>query len=112
MVLRLAFWAALALLLYMAVARPMPGGPQGVLSLNDKLVHGLAYASLTVMGLWGNLKDGFVLTVLLVHGALIEALQEWMPERTADWLDLLANCIGILAVLSAMFVLRRFIRHR
>jgi VanZ family protein len=110
MVLRLAFWSALALLLYMAVARPMPGGPEGALSVNDKLVHGFAYASLTVLGLWGRLKTGVVLAVLLLHGALIEVLQAWVPDRTADWRDLLANSVGILVVLTAMFMARRFIR--
>ncbi len=88
----------------------MPGGPEGALSVNDKLVHGCAYASLTLLGLWGRLKPGFVLMVLLLHGALIEALQAWVPDRTADWRDLLANSIGILVALTAVFVVRRFIR--
>lgn len=112
MVFRLVFWSALALLLYMTVARPMPGGPEGALSVNDKLVHSFTYALLTFLGLLGRFKAGFVLIVLLLHGTLIEALQAWVPDRTADWRDLLANSIGILVVLTAMSMVRRFIRSQ
>lgn len=90
----------------------MPGGPEGALSVNDKLVHSFTYALLTFLGLLGRFKAGFVLIVLLLHGTLIEALQAWVPDRTADWRDLLANSIGILVVLTAMFMVRRFIRSQ
>lgn len=94
-----AFWCALAVLLYMAVARPMPGGQAGVLSVHDKLVHGFVYGSLTSIGLFGRLGTSLVLLVLVSHGALVEVLQGLMSERTADVLDLLANCAGIATVL-------------
>jgi VanZ family protein len=93
----LAFWGALVALTYMAVARPMPGGPEGALSVNDKLVHAVVYAALTVLGLMGRLKTGAVLFVLLMHGALIESLQALVPDRTADWKDLMANAAGCVA---------------
>ena len=99
--LRLAFWGALVALTYMAVARPMPGGPEGTLSVDDKLVHAIAYAGLTVLGLMGRLKTGSVLFILLLHGVLIESLQALVPDRTADWKDLVANAAGCVAAAIA-----------
>jgi len=75
----------------------MPGGPEGALSVNDKLVHVIAYAILTVLGLMGRLKTGSVLFILLIHGALIESLQALVPYRAADWKDLIANVAGCVA---------------
>lgn len=34
---------------------------------------------------------------LLAYGALIEILQSFTPNRTADWFDLFADSLGILA---------------
>lgn len=67
------------------------------MSVNDKLVHVIAYAILTVLGLMGRLKTGSVLFILLIHGALIESLQALVPYRAADWKDLMANAAGCVA---------------
>lgn len=94
------FWSALAVLMYLAVARPMPGGPSGALSVHDKLVHGGVYGALAVCGLLGRLRASTVMLVLLAHGALVEVLQALVPDRSADVLDLLADALGIAVVLA------------
>lgn len=98
---RYTFWLALAVLLYLAVARPMPGGPTGVLSVYDKLVHGSVYGALTLLGLLGRLRTSTVLLVLLSHGALVEVLQSLVPDRSAEALDMVADAIGIAMALVA-----------
>lgn len=99
--LRLAFWTSVLVLLFMAVGRPMPGGPSGVMSLYDKVFHAVVYGALTLMAIAGRYQPFFVLSVLLVHGALIEVLQSLVPSRTADWNDFLADCIGVFVALTA-----------
>lgn len=94
------FWSALAVLMYLAVARPMPGGPSGALSVHDKLVHGGVYGALAVCGLLGRLRASTVMLVLFAHGALVEVLQALVPDRSADVLDLLADALGIAVVLA------------
>lgn len=98
---RCMFWSALAVLLYLAVARPMPGGPTGALSIYDKLVHGSVYGALTLLGLFGRLRTSTVLLVLLSHGALVEVLQSLVPDRSADAWDMVADAIGIAMALVA-----------
>lgn len=107
MLLRLAFWAALIALLYLAVGRPMPGGPTGVMSVNDKLVHGAVYGCLALLGLMGRFKPIHVLSILLAHGALVEVLQSLVPDRNADWHDFLADSIGVVTSLVAACLVKR-----
>ncbi len=88
-------------LLFMSVGRPMPGGPSGVMSLHDKAVHTVVYGVLTLVAISGRYKPSFVMSVLLVHGALIEVLQSLVPSRTADWNDFLADCMGVFVASTA-----------
>lgn len=101
---RAVFLCALLVVLYLAVAHPMPGGQAGVLSVHDKLVHGFVYAALTTLGLLGRLGKPTVLLVLVSHGALVEVLQALVPERSADVIDLLADCAGIFVALLVSHV--------
>lgn len=65
---------------------------------SDKLVHGIMFFGLAF--LYQFLKDNRLIKLILVPfliSFLIEILQGMMPfGRTFDWLDLLANTIGIL----------------
>tara|TARA_B100000508_G_C11292286_1_gene195753 strand:+ start:83 stop:493 length:411 start_codon:yes stop_codon:yes gene_type:complete len=67
-------------------------------SLNDKLVHFMAYF---VLALWygGIVQKRFhaVIAVLLIGmGVLIEWLQIQTGYRHAEWADVLANLVGII----------------
>lgn len=67
----------------------------------DKLNHGAAFATLTMTamlafprryrGLW------VVWLAVLAFGGLIEVVQAFVPGRSSEWSDLLADSLGIVA---------------
>jgi len=68
---------------------------------NDKLQHFFSYSLLTwvfVLVFHPNSnKRRFILIIqLIAFGGMIELLQGLTSYRSAEWLDLLANCMGIL----------------
>lgn len=89
-----AFWACVAAVLFLALASPNAHLPT---TGWDKANHALAFAVLAVLG--GIAYPGRlarVLVALLAYGALIEVLQTFTPDRTGEWLDLLADAVGLL----------------
>lgn len=65
----------------------------------DKLNHLLAFAVLGVLAQGVGPqpgKPGVTAAVsTFLYGVLIEAVQAWVPGRSSDWQDLLANAAGI-----------------
>lgn len=75
----------------------MPAPPHMISTGWDKSNHLLAFGTLTWLALHAfpqRLKS--VLLGLLAYGALIEILQSLTPTRSAEWLDLCADAVGIL----------------
>ncbi|WP_461090187.1 VanZ family protein [Spirosoma gilvum] len=69
--------------------------PTGLIAWNDKLLHVLIFAPFTLLWLLAGFPAGRVLIAGILFGALIEALQYSLPiNRSADWIDLLADSIG------------------
>jgi VanZ family protein len=67
----------------------------------DKWIHGVMYLILTLTLLWDshrNHKRWWIAGALAaMYGALIEILQEqFFYPRTGDWMDWLADCIGVV----------------
>lgn len=90
-----AFWLALLALTTLSL---MPTGllPPQVFSLWDKAQHALGFAVLTLLGLLAYPRHLAMLSLLLfVHGGLIELTQAATGWRYGEWLDLLADVIGI-----------------
>ena len=85
-------WAA-GIFLMSVRPRPPELGPFG-----DKWLHALAYAVLA----WllrpplGRTRRAGLLALLLavLYGAALELLQGFLPWRTAEWTDLVANTAG------------------
>ena len=86
----------------------VPPSPVEV-SYTDKIFHIIAYFCLTVLWLYGLAKKEkiqskilFVLAGCFIYGIIIEVLQTTITTyRTASYLDILANSVGIvLAVLA------------
>jgi len=73
-----------------------PAPPQQANLGWDKLNHAAAFATLAAVASLGQL-GGWVRIVwaLATYGALIEVLQSFIPTRSAEWGDLLADGIGI-----------------
>lgn len=106
----LAYWRSLiiaAVIAYGCLLRkppftvpPIDGG--------DKWVHWLAFMTLTLVLFWDNHKAQLrpaptylIATITpILYGGLIEILQQqFFYPRTAEWLDWLADCIGVLIAL-------------
>ncbi len=91
----------LAVLMIVVCALALPPTVPKELSFSwDKLNHTLAFAALAgtarlgFPGSWRKL--GWIAAALLAFGGLIEVLQHFVPGRSADWEDLLADAIGIV----------------
>ena len=101
---QLAFWCGLMLVVYLAVAKPMPGGPDDLLSIFDKATHVFVYAFFAILGLLGRQRCSTVLVVLTLHGVSIEVMQTFSPHRVGDWWDIAANSLGMLIVLLVAWI--------
>ncbi|MGV7208635.1 VanZ family protein [Oxalobacteraceae bacterium A2-2] len=67
---------------------------------NDKLLHFLAFAVLTLLALpltHGWRQAVLALAGLLLAGWLIECLQQLVPDRRFSWRDQAANAAGVAA---------------
>lgn len=90
----MAFVTCVAAVLTLAL---MPAPPPALNTGWDKSNHLLAFGTLTWLALQAfpqRLKS--VPLGLLAYGALIEILQSLTPSRSAEWLDLCADGVGIL----------------
>ena len=66
---------------------------------NDKWAHGIAFLILAVWfsGQYSRRSYWKIAISLVAFGALIEVCQYMTRYRTAEWLDLAADCAGIVA---------------
>ena len=99
---RIAFWAALAFAVTMAV---LPHPPQLAGEMNDKFQHMMAFATLAVLAVLaypGMSKIRIALSLVAV-GAGIEIVQ-MIPvlHRDAEWMDLAADTCAILVMLAVV----------
>lgn len=101
-------WRALLAVLLVAITglALLPDPPQTVSTGWDKSNHALAFASLafaSVWALWPRPRQwGLLVAALLAYGGAIEVAQTFLPPRSGDWLDLLADGCGIaLGLLAA-----------
>ena len=107
-------WYALGTMMLIAVATVslMPAPDTGV---NDKVSHLLTYFLLA--GWFGLLaRDRVVLSwtlaALIAYGMLLELLQGQTGYRFAEWGDVVANSIGVVAGVALYFTpLRRLFRR-
>lgn len=94
-------WRALFAVLFAAITwlALVPDPPRGVSTGWDKSNHLLAFAALAFTGVWAQWRlprQWPVLVVaLLAYGAGIEVAQSFLPPRSADAADVLADGLGI-----------------
>lgn len=69
---------------------------------SDKLLHGLTFIALALWfaGLLERRRFLLLAVALMAFGAVVEGCQYLVGYRTADWLDIAANSLGILLGLS------------
>lgn len=104
---QLAFWGALAVVVVMSL---LPGALlPNVFSFWDKAQHALGFFGLTLLALWAYPKMPLLQIGLglLVAGGGIELAQSATGWRYGDWLDWLADAVGIAAALGAGRLVQR-----
>lgn len=101
---RASFFSGLAITFLMGVILPMPGGPGGSASNNDKLLHVAVFFALALIGVVGRYERLWLIAVLMVHGAAIEILQGFNRSRSADIYDFLADILGIMLAVGMGWV--------
>ena len=93
---RILFWLLLGIILAISI---MPAGDAPIVFANDKLNHGLAFFTLSLMArlLWSRTHAAILFVLLMVFGGGIELLQLSMGlGRDADWMDFGADVVAIL----------------
>lgn len=92
---KFAFWILLPIVM---VASLLPDTSSLPTTGWDKSNHLLAYLTLSLLGMRAYpAQTGRVLLGLFLYGGLIEVLQSFTPYRMADYADMLANSLGLLA---------------
>jgi VanZ family protein len=104
---RVAFWCS-ALVLAIASLVPLDLLPPQAATIWDKGQHASGFAWLALVGLLGyGHRPWTVLAALLVYGGVIELLQAATGWRYGEWLDFLADGIGVVIGTTIWLAVRR-----
>ena len=119
------FWTAAASLWTAAILALalVPDAQSGWLmqSLGDKILHGIAFGVGCLLWVWA-LRAGLRLTrkatilvgavIAVALGIGVEFLQSYVPSRSADPQDIVADVLGVLPVLVYLTLAEVFRRRR
>lgn len=78
-----------------AVYSPDAPGPEVGVPHIDKVVHLVLFAVVAWTGRMARVPLGPLMVVLLVHALASELAQTFLPRRSGDWLDFVADAAGI-----------------
>ena len=88
--------------------------PQGQISIqplfNDKLAHFITYFILTFVALLSSNQKHSLLSILVIQiliGICLEVAQSFIPGRTPEFLDVLANSFGVMFGAIVYFLFRK-----
>ena len=113
------FYPSLIWFLIILVGSILPSSNVEEIEVWDKLLHFIFYAIFSFflfllsdklnLGLDSFIKKWtFVFTIGTIVGVGIEFIQYTLiPSRSGDWLDLLANSVGLITMLSSIYLLKR-----
>ncbi|MGE0294509.1 MAG: VanZ family protein [Hyphomonadaceae bacterium] len=111
-------WKALfgvSLLLVAFLTLTPPGPPSSLSFLSDKAQHFSAFAWLALLGAFAfrSNRSPLVLCVLLpAYGAAIEIAQNFVPGRTPEVADWIADTLGTVAALGMVLLSHRLRARR
>ena len=100
-------WLALILLLGLTPGKSMPEADIWVILSFDKAAHFFVFAVFTLLLIIGFLKQyqylylrfhaqKLAVAISIIMGVLIELIQAFIPERSLEYMDLVANSLGAL----------------
>ena len=106
--LRIGVLVALALQVYVLYLY-VPGSPDSVsIPFADKLVHIAVFALPAVLGVLAGVRTRLVALVLAVHAPVSELVQHlWIPTRSGEPWDVVADWVGVALGLLVGLVLAR-----
>jgi VanZ family protein len=88
--------------------------PQDQISIqqpfNDKVAHFLTYLMLTFIALLSSNQKHSLLSILAIQiliGVCMEIAQSFIPGRTPEFLDIIANSSGVLVGALVYFLFRK-----
>ncbi len=97
-----------ALGIFLASASPDAGGVLTGLPVgSDKVAHGLAYAVLAGLLTLGSRRPWLAVLLAVAYGFSDEFHQSFVPSRTADAYDLVADTVGAMVGAFAVGFLQR-----
>lgn len=98
------------MIIYLSLKSPS-GGVE--IKVNDKIGHTLAYCVLTVNAGLLFTKNKWLLVALsaFILSATLEYLQGFIPGRSVDWKDLVANASGAIIGLIVLLFLKEQIMN-
>ncbi|SDK66443.1 VanZ like family protein [Catalinimonas alkaloidigena] len=107
-------WAALILFLTLVPGQNLPEFPNWQTFAFDKSAHMFVFSVLVLLAIVGFKKQSQSLQLRLratpvailgsvAYGMLIEIIQSFIPERSFEWFDMLANSTGCLLGALAFF---------
>ncbi len=74
-----------------------PDSPDAAFFISDKWLHGITFTALALWfsGQYARNSYWRLILGLVAFGLLIEVTQRMVSYRTADWMDLLADLLGV-----------------
>ena len=103
-------WLAIAWSIIMLIGclTPHDQMPDELTTWNDKSLHILIFAPFTLLWMLAGWQTRTALLGGLFFGVLIEALQYVLPiNRSADWKDVVADCIGTVLGVGIAWLLQK-----
>ncbi len=111
-IVRICFWGAIGVVLFFSLL-PAEHLPSIAFDIWDKTQHALGFVTLGVLGVWAYKQAPKpVLLGLIVYGAVIELLQSLTGWRNGDWLDWLADTIGVAMAYLLVRLWKRSINRK
>ncbi len=106
---------AVALAIVFAVLSLLPREYAVSSGLGDKVEHIAAYALLTFLAVpgWKERTSPWVIGLIIIgYGGLLEILQSIAPGRDSSWLEIVANCLGVILGIGIVGLMRMATRAK
>lgn len=100
-------WTIIMLLGCLTPHKDLPGE---LVTFNDKFMHVVIFAPFALLWILAGFRMSSILIAGILFGGVIEALQYILPiNRSADWIDLLADAVGtVVGVFMAWAVQKTY----